>query len=265
MKKILSLILAVLLTFTLVACGNGNSDNNKVTIGVSPVPHEEIAKVAKEILAKDGITLEIKVFDDYVQPNLAVKDGELDANFFQHVPYLTEFNKANNTNIVPVGNVHVEPIAFYSTKVDSLDKLADGAEIIIPNDPSNGARALKLLANNNLIKLDESVDLPTVKNITENTKNIKFTEIEAALIAGAYKEVDGAVINSNYAIGANLNPVKDGIVIEGSESDYANVIAVNKDRENDEIIKKVLSAFQSEEVKKLLEEKFDGAVVPAFK
>ncbi len=268
-KKLLSILLV--LTLILAACGaskegqKASEDGKKVIkIGVSPVPHEEIAKIAKEELAKEGIELEIKVFDDYVQPNLAVKDKDLDANFFQHVPYMESFNKENGTNIVSVGGVHVEPIAFYSKKVKSLDELKDGAEIIIPNDATNGARALLLLEKNGLIELKDGVDLPTVLDIEKNPKNIKFTEVEAALITGSYEQVDGAVINSNYAISKGLNPLKDGIVIEDKESDYANVISVNADRKDDPDIQKLYKAFSSERVKKFLEEKYKGAIVPAF-
>lgn len=267
-KKLLTVILA--LTLVLSACGGEQAkekpaaETKKLKIGVSPVPHEEIAKIAKEKLAKEGIELEIVVFDDYVQPNLSVKDKELDANFYQHQPYLTKFNEENGTKIVSLGGVHVEPIAFYSTKIKSLDELKDGAEILIPNDATNGSRALLLLQENGLLKLKNGVDLPTLLDIEENPKNLKFTEVEAALIPGAYKDVDGAIINSNYAIGAGLNPLKDGIVIEGKESNYANVIAVNEDRKDEEVLKKLYEAFSSEEVKKFIEEKYQGSIVPAF-
>lgn len=266
MKKTLTLVLLAL-TLLLTACGGGEEkkgDNKTVTIGVSPVPHEEITKIAQEKLAKEGITLEVVVFDDYVKPNLAVKDGELDLNFFQHAPYMETFNKENGTDLVSLGGIHVEPIAFYSTKVKSLDELADGAEILIPNDATNGARALFLLEKNGLIKLKSGVELPTLLDIEENAKNIKFTEVEAAFIPSSYAEVDGAVINSNYAINAGLNPLVDGIVIEDKESDYANILACNADRKDDEVLKKVVEAFTSEEVKKYIEDQYKGAIVPAF-
>lgn len=264
-KKLLALILA--LTFLLAACGSSEKpagDSKTVKIGVSPVPHEEITKLAQTALEKEGIKLEIVVFDDYVKPNLAVKDGELDLNFFQHAPYMETFNKENGTKLVSLGGVHVEPIAFYSKQVKSLDELKDGAEILIPNDATNGARALFLLQQNGLIKLKEGVELPTLLDIEDNPKNIKFTEVEAAFIPTSYAEVAGAVINSNYAINAGLNPLEDGIVIEDKESNYANVIAVNEDKKDDETLKKVYEAFSSEEVKKFIEEKYKGAIVPAF-
>lgn len=262
-KKTILVLLALVLV--LAACGGTQgTETKKLKIGVSPVPHAELAEIAKEKLAKEGIELEIVVFDDYVQPNLALKDGDLDANFFQHVPYLEEFNKEQKTDLVSAGGVHVEPIAFYSTKVKSLDELTDGAEILIPNDASNGSRALKLLAQNGLIKLPENTTLVTEKDIVENPKNIKFTPIEAALIPGSYKDVDGAVINSNYAISAGLNPVNDGIVIEGQESDYANVIAVRSADKDKEVIKKLVESFQSQEIKDFIQTKYEGSVVPAF-
>ncbi|MFM1536476.1 MetQ/NlpA family ABC transporter substrate-binding protein [Helcococcus ovis] len=265
-KKLLSLLLVFVIL--LVGCGTKVNDldkTKKVKIGVSPVPHEEITKVAQKLLKEEGIELEIKVFDDYIQPNLALNDGSLDANFFQHLPYLETFNKEKNTKLVSVASVHVEPIALYSKSVKNINDFKDGAEILIPADASNGSRALFLLEKNGLIKLKEGLkNLVTEQDILENKKNIKFTPIDAALIPKAYKEKDGAVINSNYAIQAGLNPLKDGLIIEGSESKYSNVIAVKKSNKDKEVIKKVIKAFQSKEVKEYIEKSFKGAVVPAF-
>ncbi|MFM1525227.1 MULTISPECIES: MetQ/NlpA family ABC transporter substrate-binding protein [Helcococcus] len=265
-KKLLSLLLVF--AILLVGCGTKAKDidsTKKIKIGVSPVPHEEISKIAQKLLKEDGIELEIKVFDDYVQPNLALNDGSLDANFFQHLPYLETFNKEKNTKLVSIGPVHVEPIALYSSSVKNINDFKDGAEILIPADASNGSRALFLLEKNGLIKLKEGTgNLVTEQDIVENKKNIKFTPVDAALIPKAYKEKDGAVINSNYAIQAGLNPVKDGLVIEGSESKYSNIIAVKESDKNKEIIKKLLKAFQSKGVKEYIEKNFKGAVVPAF-
>lgn len=265
-KKLLSLLLVF--AILLVGCGTKAKDidaTKNIKIGVSPVPHEEISKIAQKLLKEDGIELEIKVFDDYVQPNLALNDGSLDANFFQHLPYLETFNKEKNTKLVSVGAVHVEPIALYSSSVKKINDFKDGAEILIPADASNGSRALFLLEKNGLIKLKEGTgNLVTEQDIVENKKNIKFKPVDAALIPKAYKEKDGAVINSNYAIQAGLNPVKDGLVIEGSESKYSNIIAVKESDKNKEIIKKLLKAFQSKEVKEYIEKNFKGAAVPAF-
>ena len=206
--------------------------------------------------------MEIVTFTDYVQPNLALESKELDLNFFQHVPYLNEFNEKNKTNIVSLGNVHVEPMGLY---LNNASEIKDGAEIAIPNDPSNGARALILLDKNGVIKLKDNANiLSGVKDIVENSKNIKFTEVEAAQLPRVVKEVDGAVINGNYAIEAGLNPVKDAKFLEGKESPYANILAVRAGEEQNELYKKVLKALQSAKVKEYIEKNYNGAVVPAF-
>lgn len=264
MKKTIGILLALVLVLT--ACSTSNEGSkDTIKIGVSPVPHEAITKKVAEILEKEGVKVEISVFDDYVQPNLSLEDGSLDANFFQHEPYLNTFNEENGTNLSSIGGVHIEPIAFYSTKYDSLDSLPDGAEILIPADSSNGSRALLLLAQNGLIEIDDSKGaVVTDQYITNNPKNIKFTPVEAGLIPGTYADVDGAVINSNYAIPAGLNPLTDGIVIEDSNSPYANVIAVKTERKDEEIFKKLIEAFQSEEVKEYIEKEYDGSIIPAF-
>lgn len=266
-KKLLALVLA--LGLIIVGCSsqtkNTEKDLKKVVLGVSPVPHAEIAELVKEELAKEGIELEIKVFDDYVQPNLSLKEGSLTANFFQHVPYMEKFMEEHKTKFVSLGAVHVEPIALFSKKVKSIFELREGAEILIPADASNGSRALFLLEKNGLIKLKDGVGtLVTEQDIIGNPKKIKFTPVESALMPKTYGDVDGAVINSNYALSAGLNPVKDGLAIEGSESKYANIIAVTKENAENETLKKVLKAFQSEQVKKFIKEKYNGAVVPAF-
>lgn len=272
-KKVIVLIALVVVTIIgLIVYNNINNKKQEalnkglttVKIGVSPVPHEDIAKIAKEKLKGEGINLEIVVFDDYVQPNLALNSKDLDLNFFQHKPYLEQFNKENKTDIVSLGGVHIEPIALYSTKIKNLSELKDGSEIIIPNDATNGSRALKLLSDNKIIELKKGVELPTVKDIEKNPKNIKITELEAALIPGSYKDVDAAVINSNYAISAKLNPLKDSLAIESKDSIYSNIIAVKKEKENDKILKKVYEAFTSNEVKKFIEDKYQGQIIPSF-
>ena len=233
-----------------------------VKIGVSPEPHQKLVELVKDDLEKDGVKLEIVTFTDYVQPNLALESKELDLNFFQHVPYLNEFNEKNKTNIVSLGNVHVEPMGLY---LNNASEIKDGAEIAIPNDPSNGARALILLDKNGVIKLKDNANiLSGVKDIVENSKNIKFTEVEAAQLPRVVKEVDGAVINGNYAIEAGLNPVKDAKFLEGKESPYANILAVRAGEEQNELYKKVLKALQSAKVKEYIEKNYNGAVVPAF-
>lgn len=272
-KKILLVVLALALVLT--SCSKKeskkedgqttNTDNKKVVIGVSPAPHKEIAEKAKEILAKDGIELEIKEFDDYVTPNTSLEEKDIDLNFFQHIPYLENFNKERGTKIVSLGGVHLEPMGIYSKKYKSLDELKDGDEVIIPNDATNGARALKILEENNVIKLKENAGLEaTEKDIAENPKNLKFTPVEAPTIPRAYEDAALAVINSNYALGANLSPKKDAIATEKAEGNpFANVIAAREADKDNETYKKVLEAFQSDEVRKYIEEKFDGEIIPA--
>lgn len=272
-KKILLVVLALALVLT--SCSKKeskkedgqttNTDNKKVVIGVSPAPHKEIAEKAKEILEKDGIELEIKEFDDYVTPNTSLEEKDIDLNFFQHIPYLENFNKERGTKIVSLGGVHIEPLGVYSKKYKSLDELKDGDEVIIPNDATNGARALKLLEENNVIKLKENAGLEaTEKDIAENPKNLKFTPVEAATIPRAYEDAALAVINSNYALEANLSPKKDAIATEKAEGNpFANVIAAREADKDNETYKKVVQAFQSDEVRKYIEEKFDGEIIPA--
>ncbi len=272
-KKILLVVLALALVLT--SCAKKESktedgqttstDNKKVVIGVSPAPHKEIAEKAKEILAKDGIELEIKEFDDYVTPNTSLQEKDIDLNFYQHVPYLENFNKERGTKLVSLGAVHLEPMGIYSKKYKSLDELKDGDEVIIPNDATNGARALKILEDNKVIKLKENAGLEaTEKDIAENPKNLKFTAVEAATIPRAYEDAAIAVINSNYALEANLSPKNDAIATEKAEGNpFANVIAAREADKDNETYKKVLEAFQSDEVKKYIEEKFEGEIIPA--
>ncbi|MDU7385155.1 methionine ABC transporter substrate-binding protein [Finegoldia magna] len=273
-KKILLVVLALALVLTSCAKKEGkkedgqsttSTENKKVVIGVSPAPHKEIAEKAKEILAKEGIELEIKEFDDYVTPNTSLQEKDIDLNFYQHIPYLDNFNKERGTKIVSLGAVHLEPMGIYSKKYKSLDELKDGDEVIIPNDATNGARALKLLEDNKVIKLKENAGLEaTEKDIAENPKNLKFTAVEAATIPRAYEDAAIAVINSNFALEAKLSPKKDAIAIEKSEGNpFANIIAAREEDKDNETYKKVLEAFQSDEVRKYIEEKFDGEIIPA--
>ncbi|HAG44001.1 MAG TPA: methionine ABC transporter substrate-binding protein [Clostridium sp.] len=262
MKKILSIILSVSLVFTLGACGK-KADSKELTIGATAVPHAEILEEVKPILKEKGYDLEIKVFSDYVLPNRAVEDGELDANFFQHIPYLEEFNKNHKTNIVALNKVHLEPLGLYSKKIKSLDELKDGITITIPNDPTNGSRALKLLEENKVIKL-QNKDLVSKLDIIENPKNIKIQEIDAPQLSRTLDDVEASIINTNYALQANLNPTKDAIVIEDKESPYANVIAVKSGNEEKEDIKALCEAITSEKIKKFIEEKYNGSIIPSF-
>lgn len=266
MKKILSLVLILsLVTVLLVGCSQEGSSDDKIVIGVSPEPHESIVQQIVDNLEEEGIELEIVVLDDYVVPNLNLNDGELDANFIQHEPYLLNFNEERGMELVSIGGVHIEPMALYSNTFSSIDELPDGAEIAIPNDSTNGGRALLLLEAEGLITLDESVGVEATENdIVDNPKNFVFTPLEAATLPRVLDEVDGAIINGNYALDAGLNPVDDGLIIEAEQSPYANIVAVRSGEENEEKFVKLMEALQSDEIRTYLEENYEGAVVPAF-
>ncbi len=242
-------------------------DGEKIVVKVaaSPTPHAEILNSVKDILAEEGIDLQVTEYGDYVIPNTAVEEGEMDANYFQHVPYLDQFNEENGTHLVSVAGVHIEPMAVYAGKAASFDELADGATIAVPNDVTNEARALLLLQSNGLIKLKDEANLSATPNdIVENPKNIKFKEVEAAMIPNIKDEVDLSVINSNYAMQAGLNPVEDSLAIEDSDSPYVNVLVVKEGNEEAPGIPELVEALHSETCKKFIEDTFDGAVVPAF-
>ncbi|EEO7741056.1 MetQ/NlpA family ABC transporter substrate-binding protein [Campylobacter upsaliensis] len=256
--NIKTLLLASLVGFTL----NLNA-TEKIVVAATPVPHAEILNQAKEDLEKEGYTLEVKEFTDYVLPNLATDNGEVDANFFQHTPYLEEFNKSKGTKLVKVANIHIEPMAVYSKKYKNFNELKDGAKIAVPNDPTNESRALDIIAKTGLVSFNDKA-LKTPIDITQNPKNIKFIELKAAQLPRALSDVDIAVINSNYALLANLNPVKDSIFIEDKDSPYANILVVKEGKEQDPKIKALTKALQSEKIKKFIEEKYNGAVIPAF-
>ncbi|EAJ2869691.1 MetQ/NlpA family ABC transporter substrate-binding protein [Campylobacter upsaliensis] len=256
--NIKTLLLVSLVGFTL----NLNAAE-EIVVAATPVPHAEILNQAKEDLEKEGYTLEVKEFTDYVLPNLATDNGEVDANFFQHTPYLEEFNKSKGTKLVKVANIHIEPMAVYSKKYKNFNELKDGAKIAVPNDPTNESRALDIIAKTGLVSFNDKA-LKTPIDITQNPKNIKFIELKAAQLPRALSDVDVAVINSNYALLANLNPVKDSIFIEDKDSPYANILVVKEGKEQDPKIKALTKALQSEKIKKFIEEKYNGAVIPAF-
>ena len=236
-----------------------------LSVAATPVPHAEILEFVKPALAKEGVNLKVKVFTDYIQPNVQVAEKRLDANFFQHQPYLNEFNKAKGTNLVSVAAVHLEPLGAYSSKYKKLDELPSGATVVIPNDATNGGRALLLLDKAGVIKLKDSTNiLSTPKDITENTKNLKFRELEAATIPRVLTQVDLALINTNYALEAKLNPEKDALVIEGSDSPYVNILVAREDDKDSADMKKLVDALHSPEVKKFINEKYKGAIIPAF-
>lgn len=239
-----------------------------IVVGATPAPHAEILAVVKEALAAKGYDLQIKEYNDYVQPNLALDAGDLDANYFQHGPYLEEFCQQRGTKLVSAASIHYEPFGIYAGKSASIEELADGAKIAVPNDATNEARALLLLEAQGLIKLKEDAGLTaTKKDIVENPKNLDILEIEAAQIPRSLSDVDLAVINGNYAIEADLS-VSDALALEDADSlaatTYANIIAVQEGHEQDEKIQALIEALTSDEVKAFIEETYKGAVVPSF-
>lgn len=277
MRNTVKLTTAVLaagaLTFGLTACGSEDSTSassdtsGPLVVAASPVPHAEILNYVKDNLAKKaGLDLEVKEFTDYVTPNTATEDGSVDANYFQNQPYLDDFNKKNGTHIVPVVTVHLEPLGLYSNSVKSADALKSGATIAVPNDSVNEARALKLLDANGIITLKDGVgNDATPADITKNPKNLKFKELEAAQTPRSLDDVDAAVINGNYAIEADLSPAKDALVLESAtDNPYGNFLAVKDGNEDDPRVKKLAKLLTSDEVKKFIEDKYDGSVIASF-
>lgn len=268
-------IALVSLSLILAGCGNTGtsksaSDANAKTVlkvGATPVPHAEILEHIKPELAKEGIDLQIINYTDYVRPNLDLDKGDIDANFFQHTPYLDSFNKDHNLNLVSIAQVHIEPMGIYSKKVTKIDQFKDGDTIAIPVDPSNSGRALALLAKAGLIQLKDGVGIKgTVKDIVGNAKQLKITPIDAAQLPRVLQDpkVAGAVINTNYALEAGLNPTKDSLFIEDKDSPYANILVVKDSRKNDAALQKLAKALTTPDVKKFIEDKYKGSIVPAF-
>lgn len=278
MKKLFAIIAS--LAFALVAlagCGGSqqassgsaaatSSGVKTLKIGATPVPHAEILEQIKPELEKEGIKLEIVEFSDYVQPNLALNDKELDANFFQHEPYLLNFvGEHKEVKLKNAGGIHVEPMGVYSKKIKDLKELADGASIAIPNDPTNGGRSLLLLEKAGLLKLKAGIgEKATVQDIAENPKHLKFQEVEAAQVPRTLEDVDAAVINTNYAMQIDLVPTKDALFMEDKTSPYVNIIAVREGDESRPEIQALLKALKSEKVKKFIDDKYKGAIVAAF-
>jgi len=267
MKKIILAVLSVVGAAMLFAgCGGDGKSGGTLKVGATAVPHAEILEVVKPILAKDGVKLEIIEFNDYVQPNLSLNDKELDANFFQHKPYLDNFvEEHKECKLASAAGIHIEPMGIYSRKIKNLNELQPGAVIAIPNDPTNGGRALLLLDKQGVIKLKDGVnEKATVQDIVENKNNVVIREIEAAQLPRTLDDVDAAVINSNFAMQVDLVPTRDAIAIEGDDSPYVNIIAVREGDENRKEIVTLIKAVKSDAVKKFIEDKYKGAVVPAF-
>ncbi|MFJ6461803.1 MetQ/NlpA family ABC transporter substrate-binding protein [Streptomyces sp. NPDC091387] len=266
------------LAFGLTACGTDSDPASKsetgakadtskaLVVAASPTPHADILDFVKKNLAdKAGLKLEVKEFTDYVLPNTATETGQVDANFFQHQPYLDDFNKKNNTHLVSVGTVHLEPLGLYSKKVKDLGDIKSGQTIAVPNDTTNEGRALQLLAGNGLITLKDGVGTSAKLSDITDKKGLKFKELEAATVPRALNDVDAAVINGNYAIEAKLEPAKDALALEEADGNpYANIVAVKKGNEKDARVQKLVKLLHSDEVKKFIEDSYQGSVIPAF-
>jgi D-methionine transport system substrate-binding protein len=253
---------------TAAASEAAQTELEEVVVGASPAPHAEILEAAKDLMAEKGYKLTIVEYTDYVQPNLALESGDLDANYFQHQPYLTNFNDENGTKLVSAATIHYEPFGIYAGKTASLDALADGATVAVPNDATNEARALLLLQDQGLITLADGVGLNATKtDIVDNSKNLNIMEIEAAQVPRSLQDVDIAVINGNYAIDAGLK-VSDALATEAADSlaasTYGNVVAVREGNENDPAIQALVECLKSDTIKNFINETYDGAVVPMF-
>jgi len=277
MKKVLLVAIALLSIVALVAgCGgNGKKEADKAAnakkvvlkVGATPVPHAEILNFIKPMLAKESIDLQVIEFSDYVKPNLALNDKELDANYFQHIPYLEKFASERKLPLISLVKVHIEPMGIYSKSIKDIKNVLFGSHVAIPNDPTNGGRALSILQAAGLLKLKDGVGVGvggTVADVVENPNGLEFVEVEAALLPRTLDDVALSVINSNFAMEAKLNPVKDALFSEPKDSPYANIVAIRKGDENRPELQKLAKALTSPEVKKFIEEKYKGAVVPAF-
>lgn len=275
-RSILTAIIAGIVSIGLIGCGNSegssndsssNGDDKVIKVGVSPVPHEEIMEVAKPLLEAKGYTVEIVEFTDYVLPNTALESGEIDANYFQHIAYLNSFNADNGTHLTYTAEIHLEPMGAFSKKYKTVDEVEEGAVVAVPDDPSNEARALRVLAAAGLIEVNDG-ELITTADITSNPKNLEFKELEAATLPRVLEDVDIAVINGNYALEAGLDVNNDAFYAEDknveSLKERRNVLAVKEGSENTQKIKDLTEALTSDEVREFIEEKYNGAVVPVF-
>ena len=269
--KIITVSLAAVLAIGAITANgvlvSADAEKGTIKVAASATPHAEILEEAKPILEKEGWDLEVTVFDDYVQPNLVVESGDFDANYFQHIPYLDNFNEEQGTHLVNAGGIHYEPFGIYPGTKSSLDDIADGDTIAVPNDTTNEARALLLLQDNGVITLKDGAGLEaTVKDIEENPKNIKIEELEAAQVSRVKDEVAFVVLNGNYALQAGYSVSKDSIAYETSDSEaaktYVNVIAVKEGNEESEAIKALVDTLKSDEIKDFINEKYDGSVIP---
>lgn len=268
-KNVLALVLALALTVALAACGGEKKEATVLKVAASATPHAEILAQVKEELAQQGIDLQVTEYGDYVIPNTAVEDGEEDVNYFQHQPYLDQFNVENNTHLVSVAAIHYEPLGVYPGKTTALADLPDGAVIGVPNDATNEARALQLLQAQGLITVREDAGLNATPNdIVDNPKNLTFVELEAAMLPNVTTEMDLAVINGNFALQAGFSSAKDALALEDAQSEaaqtFANVIVVKEGNEDNEAVKALVKALQSDKVKAYINDTYEGNVLPIF-
>ncbi len=267
-KRVLAVIFTVVLAAaSLTGCGSKSKDDNVITVAASAVPHAEILEAVKPILAEQGYTLEVTIFDDYVQPNEVVESGEFDCNYFQHSPYLESFNEEKGTHLVSVGGIHYEPLGIYPGKENDLTTITEGATIAVPNDTTNEARALLLLQENGIIKLKEGAGLlATVKDIAENPYNVEIVELESAQIARTLQDVSFGVLNGNYAMQAGLNAKTDALAYETAESQaaktYVNIIVVKEGNEGNKDVQALVEALKSDSITQFINDTYSGAVVP---
>ncbi|MFD1020478.1 MetQ/NlpA family ABC transporter substrate-binding protein [Thalassobacillus hwangdonensis] len=268
MKKTLSLIVGSLLILVLAACGSSDGDSDELVVGATSVPHSEVLEEAKPLLEEEGINLKIETYQDYVLPNKDLDSGEIDANYFQHIPYLEEQKAQNDFDFVNLGGIHIEPMGIYSKNIKSLEEIPEGTTVLMSRSVADHGRVLSLLEREGIIKLEEGVDkvTATVDDIVENPKNLKFDAgIDAALLPSNYEREENALvaINTNYAIEADLNPTEDSLILEGPESPYVNVIAARSEDEDNEQLKKLVEVLRSEKIQNFIKEEYNGAVVPA--
>lgn len=270
--------LLMIVVFALFVVGCSNTDTNQtgdkngeqkemttLTVGASPTPHAKILEQVKPVLAEQGVDLKIVEYSDYVQPNLALDSGDLDANFFQHIPYMEQFASERKLKLQTLTAVHIEPMGIYSEKVTSFDELKNGDQVAIPNDASNGGRALLLLEKAGLIELKSDIGIKaTVIDITKNPLNLKIVEMEAPILPRALSSVAISVINTNYALEAGLSPTEDALFIEDADTPYLNILTIREGEQDNEALKKLDEALRTDEVKKYIEDTFNGAILPAF-
>ncbi|MEC5423853.1 MetQ/NlpA family ABC transporter substrate-binding protein [Virgibacillus sp. C22-A2] len=269
MKKIGFILLALLLAVVITGCGSdeasGQLNDKKLLVGVTAGPHEQIVEKVAEVAAADGLEIELKVFSDFILPNSTLEEGQLDANAYQHQPFLDQFNEDHETNLVPVGKTILNPMGIYSEKYTNMDDLPDGARIGLPNDPTNGSRTLYILEEAGYITLaDDNKELASIHDVVDNPRNFEFIELDAAQITKQLGEVDAASVNTSFAIAAGLNPVEDAILLESTSSPYTNYIVVREENQDDPVVEKLVKAYQSEEVKQFIEEEFRGSVLIAW-